>query len=168
VDHDGETTDRKQDLGAVARTIVDSNAYMTLATADGSGQPWASPVWYANAGYREFYWVSSPETRHSRNLAARSQVSVVIFDSHAPIGEGQAVYMSALAGEVKGAELDRGIEIFSRESLAGGAPEWTREEVQPPALHRLYRATVSAHWVLDPSGHPVHGRALDHRARVDL
>lgn len=28
---------------------------MTLATADVSGRPWASPVWYAQAGYREFF-----------------------------------------------------------------------------------------------------------------
>lgn len=35
------------DLGAIARAIVDSNAYMTLATADETGRPWASPVWYA-------------------------------------------------------------------------------------------------------------------------
>jgi predicted pyridoxine 5'-phosphate oxidase superfamily flavin-nucleotide-binding protein len=37
----------------VARSIVDSNRYMTLATADESGRPWASPVWFAHAGYTE-------------------------------------------------------------------------------------------------------------------
>jgi hypothetical protein len=38
--------------------------------------------------------------RHSRNLAARPQVSIVIFDSHARIGMGQAVYVSAVAEEL--------------------------------------------------------------------
>src|SRR5688500_9495102 len=78
--HQGERTNRQRDLGSIARTIIDSNAYMTLATADGDGRPWASPVWYAAAGYAEFYWVSSPEARHSRNLAARPEVSIVIFE----------------------------------------------------------------------------------------
>ncbi len=160
--------DDRRDLVEIARGIIDANAYMTLATADEAGCPWVSPVWYAHAGYREFFWVSSPEAKHSRNLAARPRVSVVIFDSRAPVGEGQAVYVSALAGEVEDADLDRGMEIFSRASVAGGAPEWTREEVRPPALHRLYRASASEHWVLDPSGHPVHGRALDHRSPVSL
>jgi nitroimidazol reductase NimA-like FMN-containing flavoprotein (pyridoxamine 5'-phosphate oxidase superfamily) len=59
------------ELGAMARSIIDSNRYMTLATADESGLPWASPVWYASAEYREFFWVSSPDVRHSRNLATR-------------------------------------------------------------------------------------------------
>ena len=66
-----------------------------------------SPVWYAASRYTEFYWVSSPEATHSRNLATRPEVSVVIFDSRAPVGSGQAVYMSALAEELTGADLDR-------------------------------------------------------------
>jgi hypothetical protein len=136
------------DLAAVARDIIDANRYMTLGTADESGLPWASPVWYAPAGYRELLWVSDPQAQHSRNLATRPQVSIVIFDSHAPIGTGQGVYMSALAEELTGAELDRGIATFSARSQAQGAAEWTRDDVQPPARHRLYRATVSEHFVL--------------------
>ncbi|MGH3112340.1 MAG: hypothetical protein ACRDOP_02605 [Gaiellaceae bacterium] len=62
--------------------------------------------------------VSSPEARHSRNLAARPQVAIVVFDSHAPVGSGQGVYISAVAGELTGVELDRGIEIFTRRSQA--------------------------------------------------
>jgi hypothetical protein len=34
-----------EELRAIARTIVDVNAFMTLATADADGTPWASPVW---------------------------------------------------------------------------------------------------------------------------
>jgi hypothetical protein len=30
------------------------------------------------------------------------------------------------------------------------------------------RAAVSEHWVLDPAGHPVHGRRRDHRTPVAL
>jgi nitroimidazol reductase NimA-like FMN-containing flavoprotein (pyridoxamine 5'-phosphate oxidase superfamily) len=160
--------DHQQDLAALARAIIDSNQYMTLGTADESGLPWVSPVWYASAEYREFLWVSSPDARHSRNLATRPQVSIVIFDSRAPIGTGQAVYVSALAQELAGADLDRGIAVFSRRSEAQGASEWEPEDVLPPALHRLYRATASGHWVLDPAGHPVHGRALNHRTAVQV
>jgi hypothetical protein len=34
--------------------IVDANQYMTLGTADASGRPWVSPVWYAPEGYAAF------------------------------------------------------------------------------------------------------------------
>jgi pyridoxamine 5'-phosphate oxidase-like protein len=32
-------------LGTIARTIIDSNFYMTLGTADENGRPWVSPVY---------------------------------------------------------------------------------------------------------------------------
>jgi Pyridoxamine 5'-phosphate oxidase len=158
----------QQDLEAIARAIIDANQYMTLGTANEAGRPWVSPVWYALAHYREFFWVSSPEATHSRNLVARPQLSIVIFDSRAPIGTGQGVYMSASAEKLAGVDLDRGVSIFSRRSEAHGASEWKPEDVRPPALHRLYRATAEDHWVLDPAGHPIHGRALDYRTPVTI
>lgn len=146
----------QQNLGAVAKAIIDSNMYMVLGTADESGQPWVSPVYYASAGYREFYWVSSPEVRHSRNVAIRSQVSIVVFNSQAPIGTGQGVYISAVAEQLTGSDLEQGIEIYSRTSLGHGGHKWNPEDVQAPALYRLYRATALEHWILDPAGHPDH------------
>src|SRR5918996_1402873 len=148
--------DQQQDLETLARTIIDSNIYMVLGTADESGQPWVTPVYYASARYREFYWVSSPEVRHSRTIAVRPQISIVIFDSRVPIGTGQGVYMSAIAEKLTGADLDRGIEIFSRTSLGHGGHEWKREDVEPSTLYRLYRATASEHWVRDPDSRPDH------------
>jgi uncharacterized protein YhbP (UPF0306 family) len=139
------------DLASIARTIIDSNDYMVLATADEGGRPWASPVWYAPEEYREFFWVSSPEARHSRNLAVRPELGIVIFDSTVAVGAGQGVYMSAVADELSGEDLDRGIEIFSRRSEQRGAGAWTRDQVVPPAHLRLYRAMVSEHSILDPA-----------------
>jgi nitroimidazol reductase NimA-like FMN-containing flavoprotein (pyridoxamine 5'-phosphate oxidase superfamily) len=139
----------QEELRTIARSIIDSNRYMTLATADESGLPWASPVWYAPARYREFFWVSSPQARHSRNLATRPHLAIVIFDSHQP-GGWHAVYMSAVAEELAGVDVDEGIEIFSRRSEAQEIRAWTQEDVRPPARHRLYRATASDHFVLDP------------------
>ena len=153
------------DLDASGRSIVDDNLYMVLATADADWRPWASPVYFASEDYTEFYWVSSPEVRHSRNLAARSELSIVVFDSQTPISTGQAVYMSAVAGQVTGAELERGIAIFSSRARAHGEREWTVADVSEPALLRLYRATVSAHFMLDKSGE---GPRYDHRTPVQL
>jgi len=151
-----------QDLGELARTIIDSNSYMVLGTADESGLPWVSPVWYAPAEYREFFWVSSPEARHSRNLTTRPQISIVIFDSQVPIGTGQGVYMTARAEELTGDDVARGMGIFSQRSEAQGGRRWTAGEVQPDTPRRLYRAIASEHFVLDPDSKP------DQRAPVTL
>jgi hypothetical protein len=147
-------------LDDVARTIIDGNRYMVLGTADDGGRLWVSPVYYATSEYSELYWVSSPEAQHSRNLAARPELSIVVFDSQAPVGEGQGVYMSAVAELPRGVDLELGIGIFSRVSVSHGARPWTLEDVQEPASLRLYRARVSEHWVLDPERRP------DQRTRV--
>ena len=149
------------DLDAVARGIIDENHYMALGTADEAGRPWVTPVYFAPEGYGTFYWLSSPEGRHSRNVAARPEVSIVVFNSQVPIGQGQAVYMAATAAELAGDELERGIELFSRVSQAHGARAWTPEEARSPSALRLYRAIVTEHWVLDPERRP------DRRTPVD-
>jgi hypothetical protein len=112
---------------------------MTLATAAADGVPWASPVWYATEDGRDFYWVSDPRARHSRNIAERPEIAIVIFDSTVAPGEADAVYLAARAEQVGTA----GLEVFGRCSEAQGLPVWTAEQVTAPAKHRLYRATVT-------------------------
>jgi pyridoxine/pyridoxamine 5'-phosphate oxidase len=136
------------DRRTVATAIIDANSYMTLATADPDGLPWASPVWFASTDGREFFWVSSPDARHSINIATRPQIAIVIFDSHQLIGTGNGVYLSAFAEQVAAADVDRGIATFSGASQAQGAEAWSRADVEAPARLRLYRATASEHFVL--------------------
>ena len=125
--------------------IIDAARYMVLATADEDGVPWASPVWFAPDGYTRFLWVSREDTRHSRNLAVRPRLSIVIFDSRAPVGEGEGVYMDALAEQVT--EPEQAIEVYSRRSVAHGAPAWTVADVSAPAELRLYAATATEQWL---------------------
>jgi hypothetical protein len=150
------------DPGAVARSIIDASLYMVLATADETGRPWASPVYFANSGYAEFFWVSSPGATHSRNITVRPQVSIVVFDSQAPIGTGQGVYMPAVAEETTGAVLECGIDVFSRRSMAHGGAAWTVNDVRGGAGLRLYRATAEEHSILAKDGGP------DHRISADV
>jgi hypothetical protein len=160
------------DLGAIARGIIDANVYMALGTADENGRPWVSPVFYAAWEYREFYWISSPEATQCRNLTKRPQLSIVIFDSQIPVGQGQAVYMSATAEQVADDDIARGLEIYP--GLAErGARKILAAEVRPPGRWRLYRATVSQHSILCPNSGaqpcPEHGgRTSDHRAVITL
>jgi nitroimidazol reductase NimA-like FMN-containing flavoprotein (pyridoxamine 5'-phosphate oxidase superfamily) len=139
-----------------ARAIIDANLYMVLATADGTGRPWSSPVYFAHDRYAEFLWVSAPEAEHSRNIATRPHVSIVIFDSHAPIGTGQGVYISATAEQVGSDNLTRGIEAFSQRSIGHGGAAWTVRDVQAESGLRLYRAAAESYSILAKDGQPDH------------
>jgi Pyridoxamine 5'-phosphate oxidase len=158
------------DLVSVARAIIDGNRYMTLATADAEGLPWASPVFYASAGYADFYWISAPGATHSQNLAQRPNLAIVIFDSGAAEGEGQAVYMSATAGQVADSDVARCLAVYPGPSGPGG-PSVTPEQLQAPAPYRLYRAAVREHSMLCPRGAGPcgrHGLAHDHRVPIPV
>jgi nitroimidazol reductase NimA-like FMN-containing flavoprotein (pyridoxamine 5'-phosphate oxidase superfamily) len=137
------------DLAALAREIIDSNQYMTLATADHDGRPWASPVWFAHEGYADFVWASRPSARHSRNLSERPEVGIVIFDSTVAVGGGRAVYIDGAAEELTGAEREHGIETYSRRLEAVGEPAWRLEDVTASAPHRLYRARAAELFALN-------------------
>lgn len=145
------------------RDIIEVSRYLVLATADASGRPWSTPVYFAHIGCTEFFWVSSPDVTHSRNIAARPEVAIAIFDSRAAIGTGQGVYMSAVAG-LAGEEgvTARGIEAFSRRSVSHGGGAWTSADVRPEAGLRLYRAVADSHSILAKDGQP------DHRIDVPL
>ena len=151
-----------RDPAGAARAIIDASLYMVLGTADEAGRPWASPVYFASSGYAEFFWVSSPEAVHSRNIAVRPQMSIVIFNSQDPIGTGQGVYMTAVAREVADADIDRALGIFSRRSVTHGGAVFTRQDLQPDAGLRLYQATAHDHSVLAKDGRP------DHRIAAQL
>jgi hypothetical protein len=144
------------------RDIIEASRYLVLATADTTGRPWSSPVYFAHIDFAEFFWVSSPDATHSRNIAGRPEVGIVVFDSQVPIGTGQGVYMSAAARLLEDGETARGIEAFSRRSVAHGGPEWTSEDVRTGAGVRLYRATADSHSILAKDGQP------DHRIPVPL
>jgi hypothetical protein len=156
------------ELADVARSVVDANRYMALGTADEAGSPWVSPVWFACEDYRNFHWVSSPDAKHSRNLAARPEVAIAIFDSSVPVGGAQAVYLKGVAKELTGAELEQGLEVFDRVSRQDIGRAFGLDDVQGPALFRLYRATVSEHWVLIPGRDPARGSGVDRSERVSL
>jgi hypothetical protein len=106
---------------AAARELIDRSRYMTIATADADGRPWASPVWFAHEGYTDFLWVSRPDAQHSLNIKARAAVALVVFDSNVAPGAAQAVYADAVAEEVGGNSLEHAIGGVCGEVAQNGA-----------------------------------------------
>jgi len=128
--------------------LIAENRYLVVSTADPSGRPWASPVWFAPDGEDGFLWISRPDARHSLNIAGRPEVAIVIFDSSRPPAERQALYVEAVAEEVG---PDPGLVArYSGYSTAQGLDELTVAEVSPPGgAFRLYRAAATEMWMLE-------------------
>jgi nitroimidazol reductase NimA-like FMN-containing flavoprotein (pyridoxamine 5'-phosphate oxidase superfamily) len=158
------------DLIGHAQALVDANRYLTLGTTSADGRPWTSPVCFAAAGVRKFYWISVPDAQHSRNLSDRPHVSLVIFDSTVAPYHGRAMYATGYARELSGDEMDAGLAVYPGPNRPGVSP-LTRDDVTGSSAYRLYQATATDLWVLCPREPrqpcPLHGIARDHRARID-
>jgi nitroimidazol reductase NimA-like FMN-containing flavoprotein (pyridoxamine 5'-phosphate oxidase superfamily) len=133
----------------LARALLEQNSYLTLATANAAGVPWASPVWFAARDLGEFVWASKPGSRHSCNIAERPLVSLVIFDSSKKPGEGSALYLTADAELVHNETFDQALELYNERSAERGLPAWDPAQLREPARHRLYRAITLEAFVLD-------------------
>jgi hypothetical protein len=72
------------------------------------------------------------------------------------------VYIEADAEPLSGAELDRGLSVFTARSIGHGGSAWTLDDLAETGLVRMYRATASRYSMLAKDGRP------DHRLSVDL
>jgi pyridoxamine 5'-phosphate oxidase-like protein len=144
--------------------VIGANTYMVLATADESGTPWATPVYFRSRDDREFFWVSSPQARHSANIAVRPQVGITIFDSTVVPGTAEAVYLAATAAEVEPDALTEAAAVFN----TGGARRIGVEEMTGAGPFRLYVAVATEHYALLRGGDPDNARGADDRLRIDM
>ncbi|WP_194919116.1 pyridoxamine 5'-phosphate oxidase family protein [Catenulispora rubra] len=161
------------DLAGIAQGIIDANVYVTIACVDEHGSPWASPVFYATGDAVDFYWMSSPLTRHSQALAVRPEVSLLIFDSTAAPATGDALVMTAQAAQIADEDteaLARALAVYPGPAGRGGRPV-RLEQVSGASPYRMYRATAREWFVQCPwgdGGCVAHGWKYDHRIAVDL
>ncbi|MGH9014238.1 MAG: pyridoxamine 5'-phosphate oxidase family protein [Acidimicrobiia bacterium] len=154
------------DLDALARTVIDTNRYMVLGTTEPDSRPRVSPVYFTHAGYRTFYWVSSPSAHHSRNIDARPSVALAIYDSTAEIGQGRCVYIEATATAVPDEALPQHCaKAFA--NVAPGAKAFRPEDLMGDAPLRLYLAQATKHDVHVPGRDPSNETGLDIRREVN-
>lgn len=137
------------DNHAHALDVLAGTTFVVLATADANGSPWATPVWFAHEGLDRLFWLSWPGSCHSELIEQRPEVALTVFDSRAVPLHATAFYATAVARQCAGSEIDHGLEVVNRRSVAQGIGAFTRDQVTGPARLRLYAAELTAAWVLD-------------------
>jgi uncharacterized protein YhbP (UPF0306 family) len=144
--------------------VLAENSYLVLGTADEAGEPWVTPLFYAAADPYRLYWVSAPGSRHSRNVAIRPTVAITVFDTHAPIGGAEALYLEGVAGPVPDAERAPALAL-----LNGRLPQHqqlTADDLVEPGPLLVYAAQLSRHFVLVRGGEPGFDNVTDMRLQV--
>ncbi len=129
-----------------ARKIIADNKYITFATASKDGVPWVTPVYSArDIKTYTFYWISPKNTLHSQLIRNNEQIAIVIFDSRAPEGTGEGVYIRA-----KAYELDDPKEIETATKLLYGRKDKTPRPVTHfigESPRRIYKGIPEKFWI---------------------
>ena len=154
------------DLDAMARDVLDSVRYIVLGTVDEDGQTRTSPVFFTPHAYEHLYWVSHPDSHHSRNLHRDSRLSGVVFDSTVPPVETRAVYVTGTAREIPEDELEQHLPVAFDPERRGGR-RFGPEEVAGDGDLRLWVLNVDSWEVHIRGGHPTLGTGRDRRVPVD-
>lgn len=145
-----------------AKAILQKIHYITIATVDSNGQPWNSPVSaYFDKDYN-FYWASYTENEHSKNIRENAKIFIVVYDSTAPEGTGEGVYMLAKAYELN--------DIHDIEEALTHRPEGKKPREAQEYLgefpRRMYKAVPEKFWINGDGD--MNGNFIDVRFEVKL
>lgn len=160
--------DMKTDASSKAKQIIEENIYCTLATTSLDGTPWVSPVFYGYDENFNIYWISDKDAKHSQLLRENPQVSIVIFNSQAPEGEGDGVYIQATVSELNDKEeAEKGVAFRDSRVKVEDFRVKEIEEVLGKGQWRVYKAVPNNISKLS-DGAKVNGQYVDKRIDVEL
>ena len=149
---------------ATVPRLLGEHRYLVLGTSDRDGRPWVTPVFYTADGEHRLLWVSAPESRHSRNIAARPEVAITIYDTHAPIGGAEALYLEATAECVAGDARVEALAVLN--SRLPDSHQLGTEDLEPSGPLQVYQAAITQHFVLIRGGDTRFDNVTDARLPV--
>ncbi|RZI43734.1 pyridoxamine 5'-phosphate oxidase [Herbaspirillum sp. HC18] len=134
-----------------------------VATIATSGEDvWASAVFYVNDGYT-FYFLSSPATRHCRNLAANARVALTVQEDTADWAAIKGVQAEGIAAEISGSEEERARKLYGQKfPLVGKLAQAPAAIVKAMAKVRWYKVVPTRLYFIDNSA------GFGHRDEIDL
>lgn len=134
-------------LPAPVATYLRQHHVMTLATQGVDG-PWAAAVFYAEDG-DDLVFVSSPNSRHCRDLAQEPRCAAEIHADAADWRSIQGIQLEGAVSALEGADLRRAQQLYGERFpfvRPGGAPAAI---LQALARVRWYRLRIARLYFID-------------------
>jgi len=146
--------------------LIKNNSELVLATANKNGKPWVSPLSYIADEEGSFYWVSSKNAVHSKNIVSRKEAAITIFGK-------------LKNGDTDGAYFE--VEVFqldTEEEARGGLKTYGKleqpekwvinsiEDITNDSVWRIYKAVVKKSY--KRIDEVEEGRAVTARTDVEL
>ncbi|MDK9704314.1 MAG: pyridoxamine 5'-phosphate oxidase family protein [Sulfuritalea sp.] len=150
--------------GALPQQVADYLAarhVMTLATQGPDG-PWASAVFFAHEG-GSLIFLSSPATRHCRNLALDARCAATIQEDYSDWAQIKGIQLEGRVVELQGDEEKRAQALYGEKfPIAGPLAKVPPAIVKALAKVRWYRLVPERLHFIDNS------KGFGHRDEIDL
>jgi nitroimidazol reductase NimA-like FMN-containing flavoprotein (pyridoxamine 5'-phosphate oxidase superfamily) len=148
-----------------AKNIISKILYITIATSTKDGKPWNSPVYSAFDQEYNFYWASDQNGQHSKNIQENEAVFIVIYDSTAPEGTGEGVFIQAKAHMLTiQTEIHEALKVL--DERVGKTNNSNAKEFVGEYPRRVYKAIPEKCWINSEGS--VNGNYIDIRKEVNL
>lgn len=143
------------------RRYLREHHVMTLASHGDEGV-WAAAVFYANDGFA-IYFLSSPTSRHCRNLAGNPRASAAVHEDYADWREIKGVQMEGIASVLSGEEKERARRLYGAKfPIVGKLEQAPASIVKALAKVRWYKLIPERLYFIDNSA------GFGHRDEIDL
>lgn len=150
-----------------AKKIISKILYITIATSSKDGAPWNSPVYSAFDEDYNFFWASDQNGQHSKNIAENNKVFLVIYDSTAPEGTGEGVYIQAKAYKLEDSkDIQHGLNYLDGRVNKKKDSTTRVAQFQGDKPRRVYKAVPEKFWINGDGD--INGEYIDIRMKVDL
>lgn len=137
-----------------AKSIIERNKYMTIATSSKDANPWAAAVFYAYDDEFNFYFVSAIDSLHAKNINENPQVCLEIYDSKQPIGASDQVQIIGKVELVQKEQANKVIALYhERLFKLSGIPatkDYSVGDYSEPSEFRIFKVNVTKAYTTGP------------------
>lgn len=148
-------------LPQAAADYLAGHHVMTLATHGADG-PWAAAVFYVHAG-ESLFFLSSPGSRHCRNLEADPRCAATIQEDYADWPQIKGIQIEGRVSELRGEVETRARQLYAEKfPIVGRLASAPAAIVKALAKVRWYRLQPDRFHFIDNS------RGFGHRDEIEL
>jgi uncharacterized protein YhbP (UPF0306 family) len=148
-------------LGGQVQRYLREHHVMTLASHGDEGV-WATAVFYADDAFA-MYFLSSPTSRHCRNLVANPRVSAAVHEDYTDWREIKGVQLEGIASMLAGEEEEKARRLYGAKFPIIGKPEQAPASIAKAlAKVRWYKLVPERLYFIDNSA------GFGHRDEIDL
>ena len=100
-------------LEHLSRRLLDASPLCSLATVTAGGLAHINHMYFGWSPRFEVFWISDPESRHSRNLGLNPSAAITVYDSHQTWGRpDRGIQLSGTASRATGSAVSRGHRAY--------------------------------------------------------